>query len=89
MKEHRGEHQYAAHGGLIVYGHESSGNANAFHSTLTVGPIQYVFFMRLAGLERLELRVLYPEFYRWCREQVELAKNSPLSKEERKSAGLE
>jgi len=88
IKEHLGEHQYAAHGGLIVYGSKTSGNANAFHSSLTVGPIQYVFYMRLAWVEKLELKILYPNFSKWCREQVENARQSPLSTEEKLTLGL-
>lgn len=88
MKDQISEHQYAAHGGLIVYGQKDTGSANAFHSTLTVGPIQYVFFMRLAGLELMELRALHPRFYQWCKEHVELAKSMPLSDEEMRKHGL-
>jgi len=44
---HIGEYQYAAHGGLIVYADKNTNEANAFHSTFTVGPLQYVFHIRL------------------------------------------
>lgn len=85
---HLGEHQFASHGGLIVYGHKLSGNPSAFHSTLTIGPLQYVFFMRLVQAEKTELELLYPDFLEWCRSQVEQAKQFPLTEEEKKSLGL-
>ena len=88
MKTHLGESQYAAHGGLIVYGDKTSGIAEGFHSTLTIGPVQYVFYMRLAEIEKLELEASYPEFSSWCRSRVEHAKQFPLSLEERWSQGL-
>lgn len=80
--------QYAAHGGLIVYGHKKTGNAKAFYTTLTIGQIQYIFFIRLGWIEQLQLRVFYPKFSRWCRQQVNIFKNSPLSAEELKKLGL-
>ncbi len=83
-----GEHMHAAHGGLIVLAYRSTGNAAAFHSTVSLGPIQYVFFMPLAGLERIELRLMYPKFLKWCRKNVAAAVNSPLSLEELKRQGL-
>jgi hypothetical protein len=88
MREQIGDLQYAAHGGLIVYGDKTSGDANAFHSTLTIGPIQYVFFMRLGWVEKLELKVLFPDFTRWCRLQVKEAEQFPLPLEERMRHGL-
>jgi hypothetical protein len=83
-----GPFQYAAHGGLVVYGDKETGNANAFHSSLTIGAVRYVFFSRLNWLERLELKFGYPEFYQWCRANVAAAKDAPLSDEERLALGL-
>ena len=62
-KAQQGDHPYAAHGGLVVLGDKSSGAPSAFHSTITIGPLQYVFFMRLAWIEKVELRLLYPRFF--------------------------
>lgn len=88
MRGHISDLQYAAHGGLIIYGDKASGDANAFHSTLTIGPIQYVFFIRLALIEKLELKILFPDFTKWCQLQVEKAKQFPLTLEERMRHGL-
>jgi hypothetical protein len=83
-----GPFQYAAHGGLVVYGDNQTGNANAFHSSVTIGAVRYVFHSRLTWLERLELRYGHPEFYDWCRANVAAAKDAPLSEEERLRLGL-
>lgn len=87
-KSHLGEHQFAAHGGLIVIGDKISGSAKGFHSTLTIGPVQYVFHMDLAEIETQELEASYPEFSNWCRSRVVHATQFPLSREEKLSQGL-
>jgi hypothetical protein len=87
IAEH-GVSQYAAHGGLVVYGNKRTKGANAFHSTLTVGPLRYVFFFRLNWLERLELRLVYREFDQWCRKRVEEAVDQPLSQQDRLRLGF-
>lgn len=58
--------QYAAHGGLVVYADKNTNEANAFHSTVTVGPVQYVFHFRLESFEKVEIRDQYPDFLKWC-----------------------
>lgn len=83
-----GKHQYAAHGGLVVYGDKDTGEANAFHSTLTVGPLRYVFFSRLKWLERLELRWAHREFRDWVKEQTSAAQRQPLTDAEKRRLGL-
>lgn len=83
-----GSFQYAAHGGLVIYGDKKTGNANAFHSTLTIGAVRYVFHSRLTWLERQELRLRFPRYFQWCRENVAAATDAPLSDEERLRLGL-
>ena len=73
-----GEHQYAAHGGLIVYGDKKTHEANAFHTTITVGPLQYVFHTRLDSLEKAEISDKFPDFQEWCNARVAEAKESPI-----------
>ena len=80
--------QYAAHGGLVVYGDKESGGANAFHSTLTVGRLRYIFFSRLNAFERLELRLCHPKFYNWCQTRVREAVDQPLSERDQLKLGL-
>lgn len=83
-----GPHQYAAHGGLVVYGDRRTGNANAFHSSLSIGPLRYVFFSRLIWLERMELRLMHRRFYKWCRAQVAEATTSPMPQTDLLRLGL-
>ena len=66
MYYHVGRHPYAAHGGLVVYVNKWDKGPNAFHSTLTIGAVQYVFFSRLTWFERIALQVNHRKFYTWC-----------------------
>jgi len=79
INEQIGIHQYAAHGGLVVYGNRNTKEPSAFHSTLTVGALQYVFSMRLNELEVIELRERFPDFYDWCRSIIEHTIQNPMS----------
>lgn len=83
-----GEHQYAAHGGLIVYADKITNAPNAFHSSLTIGPVQYVFHIRLNEFEQWELQKEYPEFYEWCSSKVEDSKKNPICAQEWLQVGL-
>lgn len=71
--------QYAAHGGLIVYGDKNTKEPNAYHSTLTLGPVMYVFHIRLETFEKAELQKRYPDFLAWCKAKVEQAESNPAS----------
>lgn len=74
-----GEYQYAAHGGLIVYGDKDTSEPKAFGSTITIGPIQYVFYTDISLLEKAEIRESWPEFLELCITKIEEAKiNSEL-----------
>jgi hypothetical protein len=79
---------YAAHGGLIVNGSKTSGNANRFHSTLTVGAAQYVFYMDLLEEEALEIVEKFPEFFEWCKSKIDYYKKRPFTSEEKLRLGL-
>ncbi len=65
-----GNQKYAAHGGLVVYGDKDTNAPKGFHSTITFGPVQYVFFFRLDWKELLELRLFHSKFYTWTCQQV-------------------
>ena len=82
-------HQYAAHGGLVVYGHKKTGSPWGFHSTLTIGPLQYVFFVRLNWIGCVVLRLQQKEFHDWCREKAKEAQLDPLTPNERKRLGFD
>lgn len=83
-----GEHQYAAHGGLVAYSHKRTGSVTGLHSTLTIGPVRYVYFMRFGWAERLELRLLHPKFHEWVKTKTAYAIEQPLSQEDKHMLGL-
>jgi hypothetical protein len=83
-----GRHQYASHGGLIVYGKKKTNAVGAFHSSLTVGPLRYVFFSRLTWPEQLELRLLHQKFHDRYSAIINKFKETPLSTEELLELGL-
>lgn len=76
--QHIGENGYAAHGGLVVYADKETHTPNAFHSTLTIGALQYVFHTRLSDLEKSELLAGHSRFCDWCRVEVGNAIDSPI-----------
>lgn len=83
-----GELSYAAHGGLVVYGDKTIGGPNGFHSMRTVGPLQYVFYLRLTDVEKVELQTGYSNFYEWCVQRVKATKESPIPDEALLQLGL-
>ncbi|MXZ81518.1 MAG: hypothetical protein F4Z15_09225 [Gammaproteobacteria bacterium] len=84
-----GQRPYAAHGGLVVYADNREYGPNAFHSTLTIGAVQYVFYSRLTWLERLTLKNNHRNFYNWCRDRAIDATVTPVSMTERLMLGIE
>lgn len=89
ISQHIDQPQYAAHGGLVVYGHRKTGRPRGFHSTLTIGPLQYVFFVRLNWIGRVNFWLYKREFYDWCRELAKDSEANPLSQEERQRLGFD
>lgn len=79
---------YTSHGGLIVNGDKSTELVNEFRSTLTIGQIQYIFYIKLDKVERLEMSKLYPSFSTLCQEKIKEAKEFPMSEQELKSHGF-
>ena len=88
MQVEIGQHQYAAHGGLVIYADKSDGGVTGFHSTLTFGPVRYVFFSRLNAFEKLELKIFHRDFYMWCRERAFAHIETPMTEQELLNAGL-
>lgn len=66
-----GDNGYAAQGGLGVWRSKKFGRITDFLSTLTIGPVKYVYFMKTEPLEQLELLLLHSNFY-------ELVKNKSI-----------
>lgn len=88
FQQKHGVEQYAAHGGLIVYGDKTSGAPNGFHTSLTAGPVQYVFWTRLNLIELLDLRFRHRRFYDWCVEMAKAQAAAPISDELQHRLGL-
>ena len=88
LVDHIGEHGYAAHGGLVVYADKEARAPNAFHSTLTIGALQYVFHTRLSDIERSELLARHDRFCDWCRMKVGEAIENPIAEGARERLGL-
>ena len=80
--------QYAAHGGLVVIFNKKLDRVVKFHSTISVGPVQYVFFTNLILLEFLELRYFYPEFHDFCKKKYVESEQDPLSEYDMTKLGL-
>ena len=79
---------YAAHGGLVIYGCNSTAIPNGFHSTLTIGRAQYVFYWRTNACERVQLKFCYPDFARRCQALVAEARDKTISQNKKKQLGL-
>ena len=86
--QHIGEHGYAAHGGLVVYADKEARTPNAFHSTLTIGALQYVFHTRLSDAEKADLLARHVRFCGWCRVKVGEAIDNPIPEDTRERLGL-
>lgn len=80
-----GKLKHAAHGGLIVYGDTDEHRLTAFHSTLTIGSIQYVFHARFHREIAIELEKIAPEFYAQCMAAVH---SHEMSSADRSKLGL-
>lgn len=88
LVQHIGEQGYAAHGGLVVYADKETHTPNAFHSTLTIGALQYVFHTQLSDAEKSELLAGHESFCDWCRLKVGEAIDSPIPERARERLGL-
>lgn len=79
---------FAGHGGLVV-DHSKSGELKGFHSTLTLGPIQYVYFIEFNGSVLDQFKEEAPEFYTFTRRAFEDALINPMSDHQRRKLGLD
>lgn len=84
-----GEWPYAAHGGLVIYCNENSGEVRGFHSSLSVGVVQYVFWFRLHRLEILTLRWFQQIFFKKILASADQYIVSPIEKSKYGSLGFD
>lgn len=78
----------ANHSGLAIYGDAQINALYRFHSAVSVGHIQYVFWMHIAPIENVELRYLHPRFYSWWKAKFETLGDG-MSEEQKMRIGFE
>ena len=88
IERQTGETQYAAHGGLTIDCNKQTLEPKALHSTLTIGPVQFVYFSNLNFLERLELKLFHKEFYKWCQKRARESLAEPMTKWQKTKLGF-
>ncbi|AOY67919.1 hypothetical protein [Xanthomonas euvesicatoria] len=88
LRENGAIHSYAAHGGLIVTGNPQSHAPEAFHSTLTIGPVRYCYRIHLNEVGQAQLLHEQPDFYAWCQRRIRHAIDNPMSADDRELLGL-
>lgn len=83
-----GEHQYAAHGGLVVITNPKSKLVEGFHTTLTLGQARYGFTIKFSAIVGLAIKLFHKEFSDKCGAAYLNAKGSPMSPEIRRKLGI-
>jgi hypothetical protein len=76
-----------SHGGLIVHCDPKARKITGFQSSLTAGPIQYVYWLKLGWIGKIFLRRAFPEYSQWA---IARALSDPLNDEyERQRLGID
>ena len=83
-----GGHQYAAHGGLIVPIDRKTKNPTSFRSSITLGPIRYIFYMRFSPIVSLAIKIYHREFWKKCEAAFRERVANPLSEDQRRRLGV-
>ena len=81
--------RYAAHGGLVVITKMPKLFPSRMYSTMTVGGIQFTFFLVLNSFHIWEMRIRFPEFVERCRVAALREINGAESSAALKRLGLE
>ncbi|QGU86669.1 hypothetical protein [Erwinia sorbitola] len=82
------EHQFAGHGGLIVPFDSKTQNPTGFRSSISLGAVRYIFWVKFNAMIGIVLRRFHYEFWRKCEAACQDALKNPLSKEQRHRLGL-
>jgi hypothetical protein len=83
-----GEPSYAAHGGLVIMFNKRTELPTVFHSTLTLGPLRYVFFVEFGVMVGLALKLFHREFFAKCHAAFRSALENPIPDHQRNQLGL-
>lgn len=86
--ERFGEHKFAAHGGLIVPVDSKTQLPTSFRSSLTLGAVRYIFWVRFGALAGLALQLFHRPFFEKCDAAYREALRNPLSDDERRRLGI-
>ena len=79
---------YAAHGGLVIYTDKRTGKPTGFHSSLTFGEVQYIFWSRLTPIEKLTLRLTHSDFVRRCCSVSKATRSDPIGPQLQRKLGI-
>lgn len=83
-----GEHQFAAHGGLIVPFSSTTYTPTSFRSSISLGSVRYKFWIRFGVAVGIALRAFHYEFWRKCEAAYQEALKNPLSDDQRHRLGI-
>lgn len=76
-----------SHGGLIIIASDDYKWITGFHSSLSAGRVQYVYWIRLGWLGKRILRKIFHEYCEWALQQA--MENPLIDIQERRRLGLE
>lgn len=83
-----GDHQYAAHGGLVVTTDPASDLLNGFRTSLTLGAVRYCFWVKFGLAVALAIRLFHRPFADKCMAVYRAALAEPMSPELRRKLGV-
>ncbi len=83
-----GEHGFASHGGLMVPFDSKAHNPTCFRSSLSLGTVRYLFWLRFDAIVGAELRTSHHAFWLKCEAAYQEAIKNPLSDEQRYRLGI-
>lgn len=87
-REVHGEHNFAGHGGLIVPVDSKTRLPTSFRSSVTLGAVRYIFWVRFGLPVGLALQIFHHDFWRKCDAAYREAMRNPLSEEKRRRLGI-
>lgn len=83
-----GEHQYAAHGGLVVTTDRKTELLDSFRTSLTLGPVRYIFFVEFGVAIALALKLFHKPFADKCEAAYRAALDAPIPPRLRRKLGV-
>jgi len=81
--------KYAAHGGLAIITKKPKLLPTKLYSTMTIGPIQFIFYSVLTVFEIWEMRLRHSDFIRRCAEAAQREIDNPIPHPDLEQLGLD